>query len=349
MKEKILTVYTGGTICTALGEQGRELSTDVAKRALLVSFANSDSEYASFCEELFEDSLLPENAQTLSENMTLPKLWRIIEHINSFDLSAYRGVILLHGTDTLAYSAAMLSLCFSCTPVPIMLVSGNRPPMDEKSNALANFRVAVELIMKGIAPNVYVPYRNFDGVTYVHMGSAIMQCANYTEDFFSAGGKGFSADDNALFDAFAGYSKERRSVKLPSLISEKVLLIMPYTGLDYSRISLDGVSAVIHGTYHSGTVCVERNACAESYSSRSVMFLAKECEKKGVNLVVAPSRLGDEQYSSVYDLAKSSGALLLDMTTECAYAKILLGVSLGLCGKELEKFLRSEINNEFNS
>lgn len=347
MDKKILTVYTGGTICTSPTPQGRELSPTLAKRALLLGFSESNSLYAKSCEGLFEDSGICEEYQTLSENMTFSKLWRIIEHIREFDLAKYRGVVILHGTDTLAFSAAMLSFVFSDTPVPIMMVSGNRPPMDVKSNAIANFTAAVELIMKGIAPNVYVPYRNSDGLIHLNLGSALVQCAEYSEDFFSAPNKSFLITDDGLLGKCSELSKKRDSLNIPARFIGKAMLVYPYTGLDYRHIRLRGVKGAVHGGYHSGTVCVERNNMSESYSTSSVLYFAKKCKRRGIPLFIAPTRLDSEQYSSLYDLANSSDVELLDMTAEAAYAKLVLGISNQLGREELKKFMKSEINNEF--
>ncbi len=348
MGKKILTVYTGGTICTAPTEHGRELSPALAKRALLLNFARSDSLWAKYCEELFEDSCLEGEYQTLSENMTLSKLDKIIAHIRKFDLDDYRGVIILHGTDTLAFSAALLSFVFSDTPVPIMIVSGNRPPMDLSSNATANFCAATELIMSGVSPNVYVPYRNSDGKLYVHLGSAIMQSPNYSEDFFSAPNGRFLLGDGELFKRCKELSSKRMAVDIPKHLTSKALLLQPYTGLDYSCISLDGVCGVIHGSYHSGTVCVERNSQDEGYSTSSILYFAAKCAKANIPLFVAPSRLDSEQYSSVYDLCKSTDTVLLDMTSEAAYAKLVLGISKEIYAEDLRKFMLCAINNEFS-
>lgn len=346
MDKKILTVYTGGTICTSPTPQGRELSPALAKRALLLGFSQSNSTYSKYCEELFEDSAIAEECQTLSENMTLPKLWSIIEHIRGFDLNEYRGVIILHGTDTLAFSSAMMSFVFSGTPVSIMIVSGNRPPMDVRSNAIANFTAAVELIMNGIAPNVYVPYRNSDGVSYLHLGSALVQCSEYSEDFFSASNKSFLTSDEVLFEKCLTLSKKRVSLDIPVCLPGKAVLVYPYTGLDYRHIRLSGVKGCVHGVYHSGTVCVGRNNVTESYSTSSALYFAKRCKRRGIPLFLAPTRLDSEQYSSLYDLANSSDAVLLDMSTEAAYAKLVLGISKRLGREELKNFMKSEINNE---
>lgn len=356
MKKGILTVYTGGTICTQAGEEGRELAPELAKRALLANFSRSRSEYAKLCGTLFIDSDIPEDYQTLSENMTLEKLNRIIEHLRSFDMSEYFGVIIMHGTDTLAFSAAILSVIFATVPVPVMLVSGDRPPTDSGSNANANFRAAVELIMKGIAPGVYVPYRNSDGKIYLHLGSRIMQSANYSDDFFSFDKMCISkmryirkALKKCAELSLNVKSAEGIDLSVYRPLKEGALLVYPYTGLDYKELSLKNIKGVIHRTYHSGTVCLERNKKEESYSSRSVLYLADRCSEADIPLFIAPCKLSGEQYSSAFDLKDSSNAVFLDMTAEMAYAKLTVGISYGLYGKELEGFMLNRINNEFIS
>lgn len=361
--KQILTVYTGGTIGSAPDGEKRALNPTLAKRAIAANFSEGDSRYADLSAQLFRDSEFSEDLQTLSESMTQKKLGHIIRHIRSFDLSQYAGVIVLHGTDTLAYTAALFSLLFSDTPVPIMLVSGNRPPMDAETNANANFRAAAELIMDGIAPNVYVPYQNTDtdrGTVQIHLAATLMQCPNYSENFCNASvRKVFTLSfakmpDRELLDACKRLSEERSAVyaeklqKINNVPQNRVLLLHPYTGLDYARISLRGISAVVHGTYHSGTVCVERNKEGEPYSSRSILSLSDRCREREIPLFLSPCKLDGEQYSSAYDAVRNGGAIPLGMTAEAAYGKALVGVAMGLRGKELADFMQENVCGEWN-
>lgn len=357
--KKILTVYTGGTICSAPDGEKRSLNTCVAKRALLCSFAESKSKYARMCADIFEDSNLPDSDQTLSENMTLVKLGRIIEHIKSFDLEKYSGVIVLHGTDTLAFSASLLAYTMCSAPVPIMLVSANKPPMNPDSNACANFSAAVELIMAGIAPNVYVPYRNSDNIMYVHLGTTLMQCANFSDDFFSSSKENCIAYKGKrtlkkVIDKFASISAKRNITYFAgkTFSPDKlggVLLIHPYTGLDYARISLDGIKAVIHGSYHSKTVCAERNNSNAPYSSNSIIHFGDICKNHNTLLFIAPGSLSKDQYSSAFDTQKNTNAIFLDTSVESAYSKALSILSHGMEYSELMLVMQKEINGEFRS
>ena len=82
----------------------------------------------------------------LSENMT-PVIWQelataIYEEIRS----GATGVIVTHGTDTMAYSAAAVSFMLD-TPVPVVFVgsqrSADRPSSDNTMNALCSAAAAV--------------------------------------------------------------------------------------------------------------------------------------------------------------------------------------------------------------
>ena len=354
MEKKILLVHTGGTIGSAFDKekQCRVLAPDMADMTLLKRFMADTNSTQEETEELFDNSDLDEKNRTFSENMTYHKLDMILRNISTKNIDDYCGIIVLHGTDTLAYTSSLFSFIFSDTKIPIMMVSGNRPPDDEKSNANINFQTAVRLVLDGIAPNVYVPYRNADGNMWLHIGSAIMQSPNYSEDFLCVSDKkSFSLNDMDLSKVFSNcleLSDNRRKLpfelKNSELIDNGVLVILPYTGMDYSHYNLDGVKAIIHGSYHSGTVCVERNSEADRYSSNSLLWLADECYRKNIPIFVAPSKLNIDQYSSILDLVKNSSVKLLDMTTESAYAKLLLGISCGY--KNLSEYMHTQICNE---
>jgi len=347
--KKILIVATGGTIGSSLIGGCRRLNAEVAKSTLINNFFESGSEYAERGMELFLDSKL--KLKTLSENMTTEKLWCIAEHIRSFDECELSGIIVLHGTDTLAFSTSLFSMMFCDVSVPMIFVSGNCPPDDEASNANVNFRAAVELICRGLAPNVYAVYRNSDKKTRLYLGSTLMQCPNFSEDFYSASAdKIFELNEKSELYADDIYkclelSKKRQAqmgsiIKRISHLDKNVLLVTPYTGMDYSRIDLNGISGIVHGTYHSGTVCVDK-----ARPECSAVEFSKRCRANKIPVYLAPCKLDERQYESAYT-AKRGGMMPLSCTTEIVYCKLLLGLCAGLRGKPLKDFMLTEINGE---
>ena len=365
--KKILAVYTGGTICTCTENDIRVLNLKQARRTIVNNYINGSSRYAAdISDDFFVEAEL--DFSTLSENLTISKLNKIIDSIKqNINREDIMGVIVLHGTDTLAYSSAILSLMFQNAPKPIMLVSANRPANEDGTNANDNFCTAVELIIDGIAPNIYVPYRNSDGKMWLHLAATLMQCPNISENFRNANTKNaFLVEENgiAILLRLCSELSEKRLVKNARteleqdinavigdkafLLKDEVLYIEPYLGLNYERISLNGIKAIIHGTYHSGTVCVGRDRENEKYDNYSILHLCDRCNAKNIPIFISPSSLDEGQYSSVYDAVKSGKVAVLNMTKEMAFAKALLGASCGIKTECFISYMKTiSINNEF--
>ncbi len=353
--KNILIIHTGGTIGSFSEKTARVMngeSISETKLLLVKKFAEGKSVYATNSDKL-KFSSYPLKYTTLSESMTLEKLSYLIDYIKNVDFENYDGIIVLHGTDTLAFTAALLSFAFSNINIPIIMVSGNRPPADSLSNANANFAAAIELIWGGIAPNVYVAYRNADGVVRLYLGSSIMQSANYSDDFKSACcSKAFNLS-NGIADALKGCKalsqnrKEFKAVNVGFGLSQQALLINPYTGLDYSVyqdcLKSGNVKGIVHGSYHSGTVC-----WGETNSKNSIGFLNEICSQKNIPVFIAPSALGKDQYETMNKVSGGTKAILLNMTTESAYAKLIMALSCNLVPNQIIEYMKTDINNEFN-
>ncbi len=388
--KKILIVHTGGTIGCFAKENAREMNRESASemRQLLVeNFKNSASPYAEYYQLLTPSKFSWENT-TLSESMTLENLNAVVKFIRNVSYDDFDGIIVLHGTDTLAFSAAMLSVALSDTEIPIVMVSGNRPPSDPLSNANDNFTAAVELIWSNLAPNVYVTYRNFDDIVRLYLASAIMQSENYTDDFrWASADKVFDLNATPIDEVLTKcqkFSQNRKSFPIVNIdsiakFSEQVLLIKPYTGLKYTIYNdcfnaenRNSYKAVVHGTYHSGTISwpglvlseearrqrdlnniteaerLETAANSKANSPQSFKYLADVCERNNVPLFVAPSFLGSDQYETMNVVSANTNAQLLNMTTEMALAKLTVALSCNLTKDEISEYMNFEINNEFN-
>ena len=155
MKE-ILIIPVGGTICTSLSSEGTLKIDGKAGSLLVESYLKSDSPYVGDV-----NFTLAENLYILSENMTIEKWNLIIETYRKHSsCKEYDGVILAHGTDSLAYSAALFSVILENTKMPVFFVSSNERLESARANGNDNFRCAVECIAGNITPDVYVPYKN---------------------------------------------------------------------------------------------------------------------------------------------------------------------------------------------
>lgn len=346
--KRILLIPVGGTICTEVSEHGTLTVGEGSALRLISDFYASDSFAVGEVEFECADNLM-----ILSENMTVDK-WNFIlkvcrEHMARF---SFDGVMIAHGTDTLAYSAALFAMLFSHITVPMIFVSSNRRLGTEGANGGDNFRTAAECILCGVEPNVYAVYKNIsDGRTYLHLGSRLRQCASYSEDFFSEGMWDITAENGAqlsekLCAHAARYPRnKRRSHKAAStLLRPSVLMLSPYVGLDYSAVDYSRFRAVLHGTYHSGTSCAGDSAG----SSDSVRYMMDECRRLGTDVYFSPSIPEGEVYDTLR-LVRTHGAgrFLYGCTAETAYAKLLIAYSVFDRAEDIEDFICTEQNYEF--
>lgn len=334
--KKILVILTGGTICSCEDSAGERTSDARSAQYKITSiFRESGSPYsnAEF------DYLV--STDILSENMTLKTWNKLLCDFKSLGTAEeYAGIIVLHGTDTLAYTSSLLSVMLTHLSIPTLLVSAQLPLDNAKTNGNVNFRAAVELIMNGIAPNVYAVYMNSDGNMYVHLGSHLKQCANFSDDFFSLDSHVVSDNANASWQGIAFENK----VDLISEISELkkgVLLLVPYVGLDYESINLTEASVVVHNTYHTTAVCVERSKKTGDYTSNSILCFLDKCRKTGVDLLLAPCDSEAFSYESTGDALQNGAMCISGKTLELAYAKTLVAHSLGLKGESLVEFVNN--------
>ena len=330
-KGKILLVLTGGTICSFDRGDGECAADTHRAEALIVR--NYQKNYG---ERVQFDPRFP--LDLLSENMTVTDWNTLKDAFRSYDFSDYDGIILLHGTDTLAYTASLLSLLLWGVKIPVLLVSAQLPLTSEQTNGNENFRAAVELIEQGLTPSVYAVYRNSDGVTYLHLGAHLRQCTNHSDDFFSTDMMPLPVEKNPF-----SLPEQNGDPLLYTCeeLTPSVLRIEPYVGLDYAHFSLDGVRAVLHGTYHSCTVATAPDGSA------SLRSLLERCREKQIPVFLSPCDEHAYTYETTGDALRSGAIALSQMTPEMTYVKLLVGLSLSLLGKDLENFLKTEHCGEF--
>ncbi len=153
------------------------------------------------------------------------------------------GVIVTHGTDTLAFSAAYLAYAFCSAKTPILLCAADNPLTDDDSNGYDVLNAAKSFLAR-CKRGVYVLYKNPGEVVRIHHGARIIPAHLHEDFYFSLGGSNAFADTGLM----RGMNFE--------LENKKVLCIVPYVGMDYSAYDMKGYSAVVQVAYHSGKINV---------------------------------------------------------------------------------------------
>ena len=126
--KKILLIATGGTIASHLGAQG--LIPNIGANGLLKSVP----EVFEFC--------TPEAIQIYnidSTNVT-PNHWVQLATAIYENYDKYDGFVVCHGTDTMSYTAAMISYMVQHSPKPIVFTGSQKPIDKEDTDGRINLR-----------------------------------------------------------------------------------------------------------------------------------------------------------------------------------------------------------------
>lgn len=125
--------------------------------------------------------------ELFSENMT-PEHWikiakEVEKEIN--ERGAY-GVVLGHGTDTMSFTAAILSFMLRDLPVPVVLVGSQRSSDRPSSDAAMNLINAVTLASKGDIAEVTVCMHGTtsDNYSLIHRGTRVRKMHSSRRDAF---------------------------------------------------------------------------------------------------------------------------------------------------------------------
>lgn len=331
----ILLVFTGGTI----GSQAHRGVIDTHPDAGFKLIESFRARYAHQAEIRF-DILSP--VQILSENLH-PKAWTtLLDAIDSQDPSRYDGVIVTHGTDTLAFSAALLAIYFSALKIPLMMVSSDLPLDDPQANGVNNFICAVEFIRQDIAPGCFVAYQNRGQAMQVHIATRLSACLPLSGDFISVQSRAFMTLADGRFEPCSSLpaTEPTRTRFKPQFA--RILLIRPYPGLDYGHYDLEGVDAVLHDLYHSGTACVSKDWGDRHH----LMGFAEHCKTRNIPLYLAPAILTGNAYSSTRCLLACGAQMIWNTSLETAYAKLILAYGNALAPSEIDALLKQNLAYE---
>jgi L-asparaginase len=323
--KKIKVIFTGGTIGSRKTE--RNIDVDAAASYELIQL------YEAFASKRqFEfDTVQPLNI--LSENL-VPEDWiTMIRELESLDYSMYEGIIVTHGTDTLPFTAAALSLSFQGIPIPIVLIASNYPLNDPRGKGVLNFSHAVDFIMEQCLTGVFVIFENSRGEAIVHLGTRLTPSDPFTDEYDSTYSAPFGVMVNHQFihnphELNPNVARIQNHTtpevyNIPLSFSSEVLYLRPYPGLNYRYYDFSKVKpvAVLHDLYHSGTASTRNPA---SFDASIIDFLVY-CKEHDVAVYIAPikNKTGDLYASSL--LLLEAGAIPLEnISVETALVKLML-------------------------
>ena len=325
---RIALILTGGTICSRTASDGARRSDAGTALTVLEQHYRLAHPFSS----VEFQTHIPLNC--LSEDLTPDDWCTLLRTIASLDISRLDGILIAHGTDTLEQTAAMLSAALCGIGIPVVLVSAIAPLSDAMTNGHANFEAAVKLICKHLSGGVWAVYRNLSGEVYVHRGFDLLPCQHESMDFFSGTMQTLEQVLEAEPEMKKSTRTDLRALAVHALHAPEVMLLHPYNGLRYDRLSLVGAAAVVHGTYHSET------ANSVRFSPYGMQALIRRCREQEIPCFLAPCHLHGESYGSSCDLVHEGAIPLEGMTLPFAYGAVWVSVMLGYADDYLTGHVR---------
>ncbi|MBH5319810.1 asparaginase [Paenibacillus sp. GSMTC-2017] len=342
--KQLLIIFTGGTI----GSKAKGLEINVSEAGSYTLLEEYQKQSFSRNDVSF-DTLQPLNL--LSENIT-PNDWiQLATAIRQVDYAAYDGIIVTHGSDTLAYTAAMMGYLFNDIPLPMVLTASNYPIADERSNGIRNLSSSIDFVMDGGPSGVFVVYENDKGQSLVYLGTRIMQNESFTDQFRSPYELTYGTMTS---ERSFHWQADRRNPTPESMgtrvstlnwepaalgLEDSVLYIKPYPGLNYSLYEFGGKKprAVLHDLHHSGT------ACALASGKYSLLSFIERCKENGIDVYLCPIKdASDALYESSHRLIEAGARFIENMSIEAALTKLMIAYGLYADGGQADTFVRNE-------
>lgn len=253
----------------------------------------------------------------------------------------YDGVIIAHGSDTLTYTSAMLSIVYRNCNIPILLTAAGHPLDNPDTNGNRNFAACVDYICGDNEAGVYTIYEDGQGHMNVYNASTICEADGYLDEYRDQTGQVMGTIENGRYikngryTAPASYTDDNCNTILNDRIrdniaailegrkcmSDNVLMLRSYPGLRYDNICLDRhkPACVLHGLYHSGT------APSDTSSENSLMVFIEYCKSRSVPVYIAPVKSSADAVYASYRQLKNAGAVpIYDVNYETAYAMLVI-------------------------
>ena len=343
----VSVLSTGGTIASSIDYETGAIKASYDAKDLvrtvpeLVKFVNLKSRL------IFQE---------MSENFT-PKHWQALakEVVKEIKKEKSKGIVILHGTDTLTYSACALSFMLRDLSIPVVFTfaqkSSDRGASDAFMNLLCSCIVAG---YSDIAEVLIVGHGSIeDDFCYINRGNKTRKMHTSQRNTFRSIndfpiGKVFPNGKIEIMNKRYFKRDENREVYLEDKLEEKVALIKFYPGMNPKIIDWY-IDKGYKGLVIEGTGLGHVNV---SNSKFSLLPKIKRAIKEGVIVVMTSQciygRVNPYVYSNLRKLSEIGVLYLEDMLTECALVKLMWALGKGKDYDEVKKIMLSNIANEFN-
>lgn len=315
---KILLIHTGGTLMMKQGEDPRSLEPDTYIQDLVKELPVLQKIGQIDTKVLFN----------MDSGDMCPHHWVSLAEEIYKEIGFYDGVVVVHGTDTMTYTASALAFLLPGLDKPVVLTGSQRPLFDIRTDARSNL---VDAFYVATLPVPEV------GISFSHKffrGCRTIKYSAWGFDAFASPcclplvelGIGCQIGSHVLPPRIAGAFDPR--------IEPNVLCVRTFPGLnpDFLAKAIEsGVKGIVIQAYGTGNIPHHEGSLAPTIRMASdkhiPVVIVSQCVRGAVDLL---------RYPGSKEALKAGAIPANDMTTEAAVTKLMVSLGRAPVGKELE-------------
>ncbi|WP_215226371.1 asparaginase [Echinicola shivajiensis] len=339
IKSSVLIIYTGGTLGMAYDDEGSLVPFNFGQ--ILEKIPNLTNMNIAITVISF-----PEPIDSSNVNM---QHWVDMAYIIYENYDTYDGFVVLHGTDTMAYSASMLSFMLKGLSKPVIFTGAQLPISAMRSDARENLMTSLEIAIskangKPIVPEVCIFFNHM-----LLRGNRAKKMQSVHFDAFESENYPPLAEAGIVIDFnYAAIKPYKEGVQLKYLnkLDKSVMILKLFPGITSevmdSCFNTKGLRGVVMETYGSG------NSPTEAWFVECV----ERAVKKGIIILNVSQCNGGRVIQGRYETSKELKRIGVlsggDITSEAAICKMMFLLANETDDEQIRRKLITPIAGEMS-
>ncbi len=325
-KKKILLLTTGGTIASLAGTDGLEPHrSDVMEREL--------TQLRTYYHITVMDVMC------LDSSNIRPVEWQQLARTIFEERAGFDGIVVSHGTDTMAYTASAISFMLPDIDLPVVFTGSQLPLADMLSDGPENLRTAFAMAASG-RPGVFL---TFDRKVMLGCRAVKVRASGFSAfESVNARYAGIVSNRGLVLDE-AVLPHPGGPARLAPQLRENVFLLKLTPGLNpaiFDTLSAMGYQGIVIEAFGLGGVNVLHQGL--DGIARAVAH--------GISVVVTTQCLYDSSDLRVYQVGNKLLELGViqgrDMTSEAAMTKLMWALGQGMTQREIGQLFAQNLAGE---